>query len=401
MALETAIRSSFGQAGQRRALVLMGGGARAAYQAGVLLALAQILRRHRLEPERFPFDILIGTSAGSINAAFLASRAAWGVAAFEQLAEYWARLHTEQVFALHEAEGWSGWIAGTRLGGAIHSVRMARSHGSLVDSSPLRKTLERGIGFRSIAANIAAGHLHAVAVTAFSYSTGLHWTFCESPPGPEQILWSRPGRIARRELLTADHLLASSAIPYVFPPVALAIDDIQQYFGDGSMRQTSPLSPALKLGADRIMVIGVGQPVGATSTQTDAGPPGISEVGAHVIGSVFHDTLHADVEQTMRISETLSQLPREVAQALGYRPVRVLSVHPRSSLDQLARQHLMAMPEPVREALAPWLGETGAAALGSYLLFEPAFTQALIEVGQNEALAREQDWIELFTESRA
>lgn len=401
MAVETVIRSSFGQPGKRRALVLMGGGARAAYQAGVLAGLAQALRagdRSGAANEAFPFEVIVGTSAGAINAAFLASRAGFGLAAFDQLAEYWAQIRTEHVFSLREVGGWSNWLGGTRVGAALRSMQAAKLHGALVDSAPLARTLEGGIGFASIQGNIAAGHLHALAVTAFSYTSGVHWTFCACPPSADDTLWSRPGRVATRTTLGPSHLLASSAIPFVFPAVPLVVEGREQYFGDGSMRQTSPLSPALKLGAERVLVIGVGQPVKQMSRlgASAAHAPGLGEVAANVIGSVFHDTLAADVEQTTRISQSLAQLPPDVASALGYRPVQVVSVHPQISFDRIAREQTEAMPKTVREALAPLLAEEGASAMTSYLLFEPAFTGALLDAGRSDAARHAPAFLDLL-----
>jgi len=388
MAVETVIRSSFGQSGRRRALVLMGGGARAAYQAGVLAGVADLLRESGHAHDRLPFDVIIGTSAGAINAAFIASRAAYGLVAFEQLADYWTQIRTEKVFTLRDVGGWSNWLAGTRVGVALRSVQAARAHGALVDGSPLAQTLAQHIGFGSIQANVAGGHLHALAVTAFSYSSGVHWTFVACPPGEANPLWARPGRVANRVPIQVGHLLASSAIPFIFPPIALDIEGAVQYFGDGSMRQTSPLSPALKLGAERILVIAVGQPLkaaGAVAAASQDHAPGLGEIAANVIGSVFHDTLAADCEQVERISGALGKMPPQVAEALGYRPVRVVCIQPEVSFDHLARAHAEAMPPAVREALAPVLAEQGASAMASYLLFESAFTGALVEAGRRDA----------------
>ncbi|MCX8097985.1 MAG: patatin-like phospholipase family protein [Casimicrobiaceae bacterium] len=388
--VETVIRASFGQPGTRSALVLMGGGARAAYQAGVLAELARVLRSQGRDPSRFPFDILVGTSAGAINVAFLASHAQFGLDAFDALVGYWEQVRCEQVFTLRPVGSWFEQLAGTRLGAAWYSLRAAREYGALVDSAPLRQRLEAHIGFASIVANLASGLLQAVAVTAFSYTSGTHWTFCSvagEQAGAQTVLWSRPGRVAVRTRLGADHLMASSAIPLVFPPVALEVAGHVEFFGDGAMRQTSPLSPALKLGADRILIVGVSQPPGVAQRSDRGDParsPGPGEIAANVISSVFHDTLAADVEQTQRISDSLARMPREVAQTLGYRPVCVAAIYPRGAIDRMAQSCWTALPRPIRQALAPWLAEEGASALASYLLFEAAFARELVRAGRED-----------------
>jgi NTE family protein len=192
--------------------------------------------------------------------------------------------------------------------------------------------------------------------------------------------------------------MASSAIPLVFPAMALTVDGQTEYFGDGSMRQISPLSPAMHLGAHRIMVIGVGQPKrsGLGSDAPTQERPGLSAVASHAMASVFHDTLQADVEQAQRVTETLKRLPPEVASVLPYRPVRVFAMQPSHSLDALAQEHARELPLATRQSLGGLLSETGGASLASYLLFEPGFINALMNLGQRDAYARAADLIDFF-----
>jgi NTE family protein len=417
MTLSTLIHAGLVQPAQpRTALVLMGGGARTAYQAGVLKALAEMMRFQATSSVlRFPFQLLVGTSAGALNASFLASRATEGMAALDALAQFWAKLRSEQVYRLNVPV----WMRFSRLATAWHLSRQMRQLGALLDNMPLADTLHKTVSLVGIDEALAQGHLHALAVTASSYSSGVHWTFCHTARDAKHQTWTRPGRRAEFQPITMEHLMASSAIPLLFPAQPLWVDGHSEFFGDGSMRQTSPLSPALHLGAHKVFVIGVGQPergsfggenrplVGMESTQnaTKFIAPGIGGVLGHALASVFHDTLRADVEQTQRLNSTVAQLPREVAAVLPYRQVQVMSIQPSESLDDLARKHAAQLPSTVRSVLTALAGKSAkangvaGAGLASYLLFEPAFTQALIHMGERDAYARKQELMAFFDQN--
>ncbi len=367
-----------------RALVLMGGGARSAYQVGVLGALAAMLRLHRDLPSQFPFQVLVGTSAGALNAAYLASAASRGLDAFDELRGFWAGLHCDAVYRL-EAPAWVGFgriLAAVRLWGE------ARRRGAILDTMPLVDTLHRRISLPGIEESLQVRAIDAVAVTASSYTTGTHWTFCHGRGDQRATGWNRPGRRADFQPLNIEHLMASSAIPFLFPATPLWVDGRREYFGDGSMRQISPLSPAIHLGARQVLVIGVGQPERALPAGTPAGAPGLGAIAGHAMASVFHDTLQADVEQTQRLARTLNELPREIRSVLPYHPIDVFSLQPSESLDTLARAHVKLLPAGVQRALGG-LGamREGGASLASYLLFEPAFVQALVALGERDAYA--------------
>ena len=249
--------------------------------------------------------------------------------------------------------------------------------------------------------------IDAVAVTASSYTSGVHWTFCHTARDAKQEAWLRPGRRAEFQPLTIEHLMASSAIPFLFPSTPLWVDGHAEYFGDGSMRQVSPLSPAMHLGATKILVVGVGQPQRSGMFQLAPGNgatrgPTLGGIAGHAMASVFHDTLQADVEQAQRVTSTLQQLPREVAGVLPYRSVDVVSIQPTQSLDALAQAHAQELPPPVRRALGG-LGalKGGGGALASYLLFEPAFVQALVALGEQDAYARKSELLAFFNEQTA
>jgi NTE family protein len=404
MSLDTLITTTFHPAAPKvsgaRALVLMGGGARTAYQVGVLKGLAHLLRRHAPERGEFPFKILLGTSAGALNATYLASRALEGLASIDQLCAFWRQLRSAQVYRLPTLP----WPWPNLLSAGLTLMLQVRQHRALLDTLPLVDTLHRHVLLDRIETSLREGVLEAVAVTASSYTSGEHWTFCQTTAAPPCAPWRRPGRRASMQPLTIEHLMASSAIPFLFPAVPLWVDGHKEYFGDGSMRQLSPVSPAIQLGARDVLVIGVGQPQRASlGGQSSGEDPTAGTIAGHALASVFHDTLQADVEQAQRVSRTIAQLPPDVAQALPYRPVNVLAIQPSVSLDELALKHVDALPAGTRRTLVG-LGALdthraangSAAALASYLLFEPDFVNALIECGQRDAQLHEGELLAFF-----
>ncbi len=384
------------------ALVLMGGGARTAYQVGVLKALGSMLELQPGQRGGFPFKVLVGTSAGALNVAYLASTATLGQPAFEQLAQFWGRLRSDDVYELEV----SSWARFSRILAAASLWRNSRRQGAILNNTPLVDTLHNAISLAGIEDALTKKAIDAVAITASSYTSGVHWTFCHTARDGRQDGWNRPGRRSEFQPVTIEHLMASSAIPFLFPATPLWVDGRREYFGDGSMRQVSPLSPAMHLGAHHILVVGAGQPqrsglVGFNSGQGDdasKGAQGLSRaptlggIAGHAMASVFHDTLQADVEQAQRVTKTLQQLPREVAGVLPYRSVEVLAIQPTRSLDALAQTHARELPLAIRRALGG-LGamKGGGGALASYLLFEPGFVQALIALGEQDAYARKAE----------
>ncbi|MCU0763460.1 MAG: patatin-like phospholipase family protein [Hydrogenophaga sp.] len=386
------------------ALVLMGGGARTAYQAGVLKALATMLaERHSVTTPGagppFPFQWLFGTSAGALNAAFLAGKASRGLEALPLLAAFWSELRSSQVYTLDAPQ----WVRANRLVAGWTLARQVRRHRALLDTLPLVDTLHRAIDLDGLEKALNAGQIDALGVTASSYSTGEHWTFCQTRAGHPVAPWHRPGRRADFQPLTIEHLMASSAIPFLFPAVPLWVNGHKEYFGDGSMRQLSPLSPAIQFGARKLLVIGVGQPQRAGMTGASNDEPTAGTIAGHAMASVFHDTLQADVEQVQRVSQTIARLPRALAAALPYHPVQVVAIQPSFSLDELARKHLGALPLSTRNTLAG-LGALdvqrasagSAAALASYLLFEPDFVHALVALGEGDAWRRKDELLDFF-----
>jgi NTE family protein len=381
------------------ALVLMGGGARTAYQVGVLQALGAMLQLQAGRPAGFPFQVLVGTSAGALNVAYLAGTATQGLDAFTALAHFWQRLRSKDVYRLDVPP----WVRISRIAAAWALWRQTRAQGALLDNMPLVDTLHHAISLPGIEDALASKTLKAIAVTASSYTSGVHWTFCHTARDEKQEAWQRPGRRSDFQPITIEHLMASSAIPFLFPSTPLWVDGRPEYFGDGSMRQVSPLSPAMHLGAHKVLVVGVSQPQRSGFVQAAANGgqrgPSLGGIAGHAMASVFHDTLQADVEQALRVTSTLQQLPREVAAVLPYRSVDVLAIQPTQSLDALAQQHAQALPPSVRRALGG-LGalKGGGGSLASYLLFEPGFVSALIALGEQDAYARKSELLAFFEE---
>ena len=385
-------------------LLLTGGGARAAYQVGVLEAIADLRIACGEGGSPNPFPIITGTSAGAINAAALACGADHFDRAVRRIARVWRQFHAGQVYgadSLSVMRSGARWLTLLSMGWALARWRRMRPR-SLLDNTPLEKLLVKMVPLMRLPRLIRQGHLTALAVTASSYSSGEHVTFFESsaPVKP----WVRSQRKAARDRITHKHLLASSAIPFIFPAKGITLDDHVEYFGDGSMRQSAPLAPAIHLGAERVLVIGAGrmhEPKGDTSANPTANYPSLAQIAGHALSNIFLDALSVDVERVLRINQTLSLIPPEVRAKSTLRPVELLVIAPSERLDAVAARHVGALPAPVRAMLAA-LGVTSnmadvrGAALASYLLFEASYTQELIALGRADTLAMREQVCQFF-----
>lgn len=367
---------------RRLALVLTGGGARAAYQVGVLQAIREMLP----DPRVNPFPIICGTSAGAVNAASLAVSADNYDQAVRNMHDVWANFHANHVYRTDPftltvyASRWLGLLA--------FGWVLKQNPRSVLDNTPLAKLLARTLDFSRIDQVIARGALYAVSVTATGYATGQSITFYQGASDIEP--WRRTQRQSARVQLTVRHLLASAAIPFVFP----AIKVNREYFGDGSMRQLAPISPAIHLGADRILVVGAGNLSQESTRDAPVVYPSPAQIAGHALASIFLDGLAVDLERVEHVNRMLSRLPADVlaSGALGLRPIETLVISPSERLDLIAAEHARALPPTVRRLLKG-LGATKSSGsmLTSYLLFEVPFTRALIDLGYRDTLARRDE----------
>ncbi len=357
---------------------LSGGGARAAYQAGVLCHIGA-----RQPDLRIP--ILTGVSAGGINLGFLASYRGNLGGATQALRRRWLSLTTEEVFRTNPGSLLKG---GVRVGASLLAggSKLGPSFRSLVDTSPLREFLERSLVTGTIQERLDAGEIEAVGLTAVSYQTGRTVLFVQGD-APTREPASPHHRLVRAGI-TVDHIMASSAIPLLFPAVKIG----QQYYGDGSFRSTAPLAPAIHLGADRIFTISARyrrSTLEAREPDSVGYPPPARVLGL-LLNSVFLDTLDWDAAALRRINRLVDGLPPDVREQQGLRHVDLLILRPSQDIGKLAGEFEVRLPRVLRFLLRG-LGTPGTrnADFLSYLLFESEYIQALIELGEADA---ESNW---------
>jgi len=362
------------------ALVLTGGGARAAYQVGVLSAIAKFIPRNH----GCPFPIISGTSAGAINTTALACYASCFQLGVKKLEWVWNNLSTNRIYHSdpyrvfgHIAKGVFGSFQ------ADYANRPARS---LLNNAPLRELLNEVIDFRRIDNNILKGYLSAVAVTASSYTSGDSISFYQSEDHIKP--WFRANRRGEPSQFNSEHLMASAAIPMVFPSINIK----RQHFGDGSIHQLSPLSPAVHLGAERIFIVGVEQPVEPIhANENNPHPPTTSSIAGHLLDSIFSDTLQSDIERAERINKTIALSPDGPQKnELGLKKIDTLLINPSHDFNSMAVEYFDELPLSIKILLRS-IGITNdsESSLVSYLLFDKKYCKQLIKLGYEDAMEKE------------
>lgn len=383
-------------AADRTALVLTGGGARAAYQVGVLKAAAELLpkRAHN------PFSIITGTSAGAVNAVALGASANNFRLAVKKVERIWSNLHVHQVYKSRSVD-----LVGGMLRMAIslfHQGSGVRKPISILNNEPLAELLSRVIDFGDLERRLEGGLLDAIGITASSYDSGESVTFYQSnldgnilPP------WRQARRRGVPAKLGVSHLLASSAIPTILP--AARIGD--SYYGDGALRQVSPISSAIHLGAQRVMVVGVSSnPNTAPVESHERHSPSLARMMGHVFNSAFIDALENDMEHMARINELIGIINNESPKTdtAGLRLVDFLCINPSIEINELVSRHINSLPRAMR-AILKMTGATpsgGGTSMASYLLFEGEFCRELIACGYRDAMAQEEALMAFFYPQR-
>jgi NTE family protein len=370
-------------------LILPGGGARNAYQAGVLKAIADMLP----EDVDNPFPVICGTSSGALNAVLLASSATRFREGVDRLYGVWANFHVGKVF---KTDTWTAVKSGLRWSLTFLSVGLVkRQPKSVLDNTPLRHLLESHIRFARIQQAIDAGNLDAVSITASGYTSGMSVTFFQAKD--DLSPWKRTRRIGQPTELTLNHLMASSAIPVLFPAVKLR----NEYFGDGSMRQTAPLSPALHLGANRLLIIGVRNPRPDKPPEDDRRIPfpSFGQITGYIFDTLFMDSLDADIERLRRINHTITETrdKRVKYHDTSLRQIDYLVISPSMDIREIVERYVGNFPRSIRFLLKG----IGALAregrpLMSYLMFDAPYCKELMELGYEDGMAARKEVMHLL-----
>ncbi|CAH0989935.1 hypothetical protein SIN8267_00006 [Sinobacterium norvegicum] len=373
---------------KKTALILSGGGARAAYQVGVLKATAELFpsRSHN------PFSIITGTSAGAINAVALAASANNFRLAVKKVERIWHHLEVNKIYKVGHWQLLSS--ASKLIFSFANQGKGLRKPVALLDTTPLRQLLTQSIQFKNIDRRINDGYLDAVSVTACGYTSGESVCFFQAKAGTEN--WCHLRRRGIHDQLGVNHLLASSAIPALLPAQIIK----REYFGDGALRQLAPISAALNLGAQRVMIIGVGAKHGDDEATQSYNTPSIAQMIGHVFNSAFIDALDNDIEHLIAINDMIATMENETPHLVTQQKKKIglLMINPSIDIDDLAMEHFDSLPKSMKLALK-LIGATkqgGGASIASYLLFQKEFCRDLIEHGYRDAMNQKLDIIDFF-----
>ena len=364
----------------RTAIILPGGGARCAYQVGVLKAISELQAG-----DKNPFPVICGTSAGAINAAVLASHAHEFLTGIGRLEHFWRSMQCERVY---RTDAWTVLKSGMRFATTLLSAGLIRTNPrAFLDNTPLRLFLQKTLQLDGIQTALDSDALRGVAITASGYTCASAISYFQAQQGIEE--WQRARRNGQATKLEVSHLLASAALPIIFPAERIG----NEYFGDGGMRMVAPLSPAIHLGADRILVIGTRDEKPDLPLESPAEYPSAGEIGGYLMDSIFMDTLNADLARLKRINKTLELVPEEKRRQTGLVNIDSLVIRPSQDLRHVTRAHVHEIPYSVQMLLRTLGGWGRDWRMASYLLFESAYCGALIDLGYADGMNAEKEII--------